>query len=60
VRELVTRIEQAMIDFLAEHGVMADRLDGAPGVYVKRQGIVAKIGALGLRIRKAAATTASA
>ena len=52
VRELVTRIEQAMIDFLGEHGVAAERLDGAPGVYIKRQGIVAKIGALGLRIRK--------
>ncbi len=52
VRELVTRIEQAMIDFLGENGVAADRLDGAPGVYIKRQGIVAKIGALGLRIRK--------
>ena len=52
VRELVTRIEQAMIDFLGEHGVAADRLDGAPGVYIERNGIVAKIGALGLRIRK--------
>ena len=52
VRELVARIEQAMIDFLAEHGVAADRLDGAPGVYIERGGIVAKIGALGLRIRK--------
>ena len=52
VRELVTRIEQAMIDFLGENGVAAERLDGAPGVYIKRQGIVAKIGALGLRIRK--------
>ena len=48
----MTRIEQAMIDFLGEHGVAAERLDGAPGVYIKRQGIVAKIGALGLRIRK--------
>lgn len=52
VRDLVSRIEQAMIDFLGENGVAADRLDGAPGVYIKRQGIVAKIGALGLRIRK--------
>ena len=52
VRELVTRIEQAMIDFLGENGVAAERLDGAPGVYIKRQGIVAKIGALGLRIKK--------
>ena len=52
VRDLVSRIEQAMIVFLGENGVAADRLDGAPGVYIKRQGIVAKIGALGLRIRK--------
>ena len=52
VRDLVSRIEQAMIDFLGEHGVVADRLDGAPGVYIKRGGIVAKVGALGLRIRK--------
>ena len=52
VRDLVTCIEQAMIDFLGEHGVAAERLDGAPGVYIKRQGIVAKIGALGLRIKK--------
>ena len=52
VRDLVTRIEQAMIDFLGENGVVAERLDGAPGVYIKRNGIVAKIGALGLRIRK--------
>ena len=52
VRELVTRIEQAMIDFLGENGVAAERLDGAPGVYIRRQGIVAKIGALGLRIKK--------
>ena len=52
VRELVSGIEQAMIDFLGENGVAAERLDGAPGVYIKRQGIVAKIGALGLRIKK--------
>ena len=53
VRELVTRIEQAMIDFLGEHGVAAERLDGAPGVYIDRpDGGVAKIAALGLRIRR--------
>ena len=30
----------------------ARRLDGAPGVYIDRDGSVAKIAALGLRIRK--------
>ncbi len=52
VRELVTRIEQSVIDLLAEHGVSARRLDGAPGVYVDHGGTVAKIGALGLRVKK--------
>ncbi len=52
VRELVTRIEQAIIDLLAEHGVTATRLQGAPGVYVDQGGALAKIGALGLRVRK--------
>ncbi len=47
VRELVTCIEQALIDLLAEYGVNAERLGGAPGVYVGG----AKIAALGLRIR---------
>jgi len=47
VRELVTAIEQAVIDLLANCGVTAERRDGAPGVYVGE----AKIAALGLRIR---------
>ena len=47
VRELVTAIEQAVIDFLAVYGVTADRLAGAPGVYVGD----AKIAALGLKIK---------
>ncbi|MBN9424570.1 MAG: lipoyl(octanoyl) transferase LipB [Candidatus Accumulibacter sp.] len=47
VRELVSRIEQAVIDLLAEHGVRAERRDGAPGVYVGP----AKVAALGLRIK---------
>lgn len=47
VRELVSRIEQAVIDLLAEHGVVAMRRQGAPGVYVGE----AKIAALGLRVR---------
>ncbi|MCK9388082.1 MAG: lipoyl(octanoyl) transferase LipB [Sulfuritalea sp.] len=47
VRELVQRIEQAVIDLLAGHGVAAARLAGAPGVYVG----AAKIAALGLRVK---------
>ncbi len=47
VRELVQRIEQAVIDLLAEHGVVATRREGAPGVYVDD----AKVAALGLRVR---------
>ncbi len=47
VRELVTAIEQGVIDFLAAHGVAAERRAGAPGVYVGE----AKIAALGLKIK---------
>lgn len=47
VRALVSRIEQAVIDLLAEYGVVATRRQGAPGVYVGE----AKIAALGLRVR---------
>ena len=52
VRELVHRIEQAVIDLLAENGVAAVRMDGAPGVYVAQGDGLAKIAALGLRVRK--------
>lgn len=47
VKELVHRLEQAVIDLLGAYGVTAERLAGAPGVYVNG----AKIAALGLRIR---------
>jgi len=47
IRELVTRMEQAVIDLLAAHGVIAERRAGAPGVYVDG----AKIAALGLRVK---------
>ena len=47
VRELVRRIEQALIDTLAEWNIQAARHEGAPGVYVAD----AKIAALGLRVR---------
>jgi lipoyl(octanoyl) transferase len=48
VRELVERIEQAIIDVLAGYGIAAQRRAGAPGVYVG----AAKIAALGLRVRR--------
>jgi lipoyl(octanoyl) transferase len=48
VRELVTGIEQAVIDLLAGYGVTAERRPNAPGVYVAG----AKIAALGLRIKR--------
>lgn len=48
VREFVTRIEQAIIDTLAEYQIAGERNPGAPGVYVAG----AKIAALGLRIKR--------
>lgn len=47
VKELVSRMEQAVIELLAQSGVAAERKPGAPGVYVDG----AKIAALGLRIK---------
>jgi len=47
VKELVRRMEQAVIDLLAEFAVVAERQAGAPGVYVN----AAKIAALGLRVK---------
>ena len=47
VRELVHKIEQAVIDLLASYDITAARREGAPGVYVGE----AKVAALGLRIR---------
>ena len=47
VKELVNRLEQAVIDLLVGFGVEAVRREGAPGVYVNG----AKIAALGLRIK---------
>ncbi len=47
VRELVSRIEQSLIDLLASYDVQAQAKPDAPGVYVDG----AKIASLGLRIR---------
>ena len=48
VRQLVERMENALIALLADYGVKGERLEGAPGVYVDG----AKIAALGLRVQK--------
>ena len=48
VREYVERMEQAVIDTLAEWNIGASRRDGAPGVYVAG----AKVAALGIRVRR--------
>jgi lipoyl(octanoyl) transferase len=47
VRDMVTRIEQCLIDLLAGYGIPANARSDAPGVYVDG----AKIASLGLRIR---------
>ena len=58
VKELVSRIEQALIDTLANFGIHAERHPGAPGIYLAQDGSVAaeyrgaKIAALGLKVSK--------
>jgi len=58
VKELVLRIEQALIDTLADFGIHAERHPGAPGIYVSQQPemppewIGSKIAALGLKVSK--------
>jgi lipoyl(octanoyl) transferase len=47
VRDYVCRIEQAIIDTLGDWNIGAERLEGAPGVYVGG----AKVAALGIRVR---------
>ncbi|RTK97866.1 MAG: lipoyl(octanoyl) transferase LipB [Neisseriaceae bacterium] len=48
IRELVERIENAIIEYLATFGIQANGDRDAPGVYVSGQ----KIASLGLKIRK--------
>lgn len=51
-RELVGKIEQAVIDTLAAYNLASERKSGAPGIYLS-SGVLqgAKIAALGLKIR---------
>ena len=48
VRELVHRLEEAILGVLADYGVQGERRPGAPGIYVDG----AKIASLGLRVRR--------
>lgn len=48
VRELVTLIENAIVEALAEYGIKAYPKADAPGVYVDEK----KVASLGLRVRK--------
>jgi lipoyl(octanoyl) transferase len=58
VKELVSRIEQALIDTLADYGIQAERHPGAPGIYLVQEAPIplayrgAKIAALGLKVSK--------
>lgn len=48
VREFVKRIEESIIRVLDRYGVVGQRRDGAPGVYVNDE----KIASVGLRVRR--------
>ena len=52
VREMVRKLESAVIEWLWTHGIDAHGKVDAPGVYVARGGKEAKIAALGLRVRR--------
>ncbi len=51
VRELVRRLEAAVVEWLGSSGIDARGKPSAPGVYVSRDGVEAKIAALGLKVR---------
>ncbi|MGR9116765.1 MAG: lipoyl(octanoyl) transferase LipB [Gammaproteobacteria bacterium] len=48
IRQMVTLLEQAMIDTLSQYGIKAAAQPAAPGVYVDAK----KIGSVGLRVKK--------
>jgi lipoyl(octanoyl) transferase len=58
VRELVCRMEQAIIDSLKDFGISTERISGAPGIYLANEQEIpaklhgAKIAALGLKVTK--------
>lgn len=50
VRQLVTALEQSVVDLLAKHAIDAESKPDAPGVYVADR----KVASVGLRIRRGA------
>ena len=52
VRQYVHSLEGWMIDSLGDLGVEAERLEGKIGIWVRRGGTFAKIGAIGVRVRR--------
>jgi len=52
IRDMVRRIEAAVVQWLDSVGISAFGKVSAPGVYVKLAGAEAKIAALGLKVRK--------
>jgi lipoyl(octanoyl) transferase len=51
IKKFVSLIEASIIDCLSDYGIKAERLYGAPGVYVNGE----KIAALGIRVKKGCA-----
>jgi lipoyl(octanoyl) transferase len=58
VRDLVSKLEQSVIDTLADFNIFSERHQGAPGIYLSQQDRLvkdlwgAKIAALGLKVTK--------
>jgi len=51
IRDFVTALERAVIDYAAEFGVLAEGRRSAPGVYVQGR----KLASVGIRVRRGAA-----
>ena len=51
IKDYVSTLEQAVINYLEQKEILAERIKGAPGVYVKGK----KIAALGIRVRRSCA-----
>ena len=52
IRDMVRRLETAVVEWLDSLGIAAYGKASAPGVYVRRDGVEAKIAALGLKVRR--------
>ncbi len=52
IREMVRRLEAAVVEWLDSIGISAYGKASAPGVYVRRDGVESKIAALGLKVRR--------